>query len=54
MPPVFGLIASHISASLLPIYLLLILALMVWMHEKELKKVRGLRFAGDRMCAGYD
>lgn len=39
MPPLFGLIASHISAALLPVYLLLILALMVWMYEKMLKKV---------------
>lgn len=39
MPPLFGLIANHTSAALLPVYLLLILALMVWMHEKMLKKV---------------
>lgn len=37
MPPVFGLIANHISVSLLPLYLLLILLLMVLMHEKLLK-----------------
>ncbi len=40
MPPVFGLIANHISAALLPLYLLLILALMTCMHEKMLKAVR--------------
>lgn len=40
MPPVFGLIANHISASLLPVYLLAILALMVLMHERMLPKVR--------------
>lgn len=40
MPPVFGLIANHISTALLPLYLLLILVLMVFMHEKMLKKVR--------------
>ena len=40
MPPVFGLIANHISASLLPVYLLAILALMVVMHERMLPKVR--------------
>ncbi len=34
MPPVFGLIADHISASLLPVYLLAILIWMVIMHEK--------------------
>ena len=39
MPPVFGLIADHISAALLPLYLLLILALMIFMHEKMLRKV---------------
>lgn len=39
MPPLFGLIANHIIASLLPFYLLLILALMVWMHEQMLKKI---------------
>ncbi|HJC46530.1 MAG TPA: MFS transporter [Candidatus Lachnoclostridium pullistercoris] len=40
MPPLFGLIANHISPSLLPVYLLLILALMIGMHEKMLKKVK--------------
>ena len=33
MPPLFGLIANHISIRLLPIYLLILLALMVYMHE---------------------
>ena len=37
MPPIFGLIANHISAGLLPVYLLAILGLMVWMHERMLK-----------------
>ena len=40
MPPIFGLIANHIGAWLLPLYLLAILALMVWMHERMLRKVR--------------
>ena len=40
MPPVFGLIANHVSAALLPLYLLLILVLMILMHEIMLKKVR--------------
>ena len=40
MPPVFGLIANHISASIFPIYLLAILLLMVAMHEKMLPKVK--------------
>lgn len=40
MPPLFGLIANHIQIALLPVYLLLILALMTVMHERMLKKVR--------------
>ena len=38
MPPLFGLIANHISAALLPVYLLVILAVMVVMHERLLRK----------------
>ena len=33
MPPLFGLIANYISIRLLPIYLLILLGLMVYMHE---------------------
>ena len=33
MPPVFGLLANHISASLLPWYIGVILVVMVWMCE---------------------
>jgi fucose permease len=33
MPPLFGLIANHISVTLLPMYLLAILVLMIVMHE---------------------
>ena len=33
MPPLFGLIANHISIRLLPLYLLILLILMVYMHE---------------------
>ncbi|MCH5281052.1 MAG: MFS transporter [Lachnospiraceae bacterium] len=40
MPPIFGLIAGHISIFLFPIFLLLVLVLMVVMHEKLLKKTR--------------
>ncbi len=40
MPPVFGLIANHISIVLFPVYLLVILALMVLMHERVLKRAR--------------
>jgi fucose permease len=43
MPPLFGLIANHISISLLPYYLFGILALMAWMHERMLKKVAAHR-----------
>ena len=37
MPPLFGLIANHISVSLLPPYLLALLAMMALMHERLLK-----------------
>ncbi len=33
MPPLFGLVASRISAALLPVWLLALLGLMIWMHE---------------------
>ena len=39
MPPLFGLLADHISVALLPLYLLAILLLMAIMHEKMLKHV---------------
>ena len=38
MPPLFGLIANHITAALLPFYLLAILILMVLTHETLLKQ----------------
>lgn len=37
MPPLFGLIANHITAALFPLYLLAILLLMVFMHEALLR-----------------
>ena len=37
MPPLFGLIAERISISLLPVYLLTLLALIIVMHEKLAK-----------------
>lgn len=40
MPPLFGLIANHISAGLLPIYLLLILVVMFAMHVQLLKRIK--------------
>lgn len=38
MPPIFGLIASHISVGLFPLYLLLILIIMFIMHELLTRK----------------
>ncbi|MBE6765253.1 MAG: MFS transporter [Ruminococcaceae bacterium] len=38
MPPLFGLIANHITVALLPIYLLVLLVLMWLMHERLQKK----------------
>lgn len=40
MPPVFGFLANHISVSLFPAFILVILVLMALMHEKLLRKVR--------------
>lgn len=40
MPPLFGLVANHISVSWLPLYLLAILALMYILHEKLLRTPR--------------
>ncbi len=40
MPPLFGVIANHISAALFPAYLMIILILMAVMYEKMLLKVR--------------
>ncbi len=40
MPPLFGLIAEHITVSLLPVYLVIILALMIVMHESMVRKVK--------------
>ena len=38
MPPLFGLIANHITVSLFPFYLLILLIGMVLMHETLLKR----------------
>lgn len=38
MPPVFGLIANHISVALFPVYLVVILMIMIVMHELLVKK----------------
>ncbi len=40
MPPLFGIIAQHISISLLPAYLSLFLALIFVMHERVVKKTK--------------
>lgn len=40
VPPLFGLIANHITVSLFPFYLLAILILMIFMHETLLKTAR--------------
>lgn len=40
MPPLFGLIANHISVALYPLYMLAILVLMVAMHERLLMKTK--------------
>ena len=40
MPPLFGLIAQHLSLSLLAPYLLILLLLMTLTHQKMLKKCR--------------
>ena len=38
-PPVFGLIANHITAALMPVYLAVILAVMFTAYQRMLKKV---------------
>ena len=38
MPPVFGLIANHISIALFPVYLAVILILMIFMYGKLLRE----------------
>lgn len=40
MPPLFGLIANHVTVALLPAYLMAILGLMVLTHEGMLKKMK--------------
>lgn len=38
MPPLFGLIANHITVALLPVYLLALIVLLIFMHERLLRK----------------
>ncbi len=40
IPPLFGILAEHITVSLLPYYLALFLLLMVIMHETLIRKLR--------------
>ncbi len=40
MPPLFGLIANHINVALLPIYLILINAVMIISYQNLVKKVK--------------
>ena len=42
-PPVFGLIANHVSPGLLPLYEIVFLALMIVMHEVVVKKTSARR-----------
>lgn len=37
MPPLFGLLANHISLGLYPVYIAVILLLMVFMHERVIR-----------------
>lgn len=45
MPPLFGIISNHIGVYLLPFYLLLILAVMFFMHSSLKKTVAKNRLA---------
>ena len=38
MPPLFGVLANHVGAGLLPFFLLALLALMAFGHERLLKR----------------
>ena len=38
MPAAFGVLANHISAALLPAYLLAVLAVMALLHERLVRK----------------
>ncbi len=51
MPPLFGIIANHITAALFPFYLLMILGVMIFAYERMLSKVRQRR-AGAVQTAG--
>ncbi|MFR5601381.1 MAG: MFS transporter [Lachnospiraceae bacterium] len=38
MPPLFGLIANHVTVALLPVYLLILAGIMAVMHERLVRK----------------
>ncbi len=40
MPPLFGLIADHISIGLFPVFLLVALAVMALMHERLVRMAK--------------
>ena len=43
MPPLFGLVANHITVALMPLYLAALLLVMIVMHEKMLAKTAAKR-----------
>ena len=43
MPPFFGWLAEHLSPALFPLYLLVLLACMVWMHQRLVRKTASSR-----------
>ena len=51
MPPLFGLIANHVSVSLFPVYMLVILVLMTVMHELLTKKTMSRKSSADKTCS---
>ena len=51
MPPLFGLIANHVSVSLFPVYMLVILVLMTVMHELLTKKTMSRKSPADKTCS---
>ena len=40
VPPLFGIIANHISIALLPVFVLILLVIITFMHEMLLKKTK--------------
>lgn len=51
MPPLFGLITNHVSVSLFPVYMLVILVLMTVMHELLTKKTMSRKSPADKTCS---